>query len=157
VVLAGNNNYAGAYGLAAARHLLNRGCQVVVCIAASNNASISQRIASQEYAIQMAGGRIVKCVEGSTEIFITLPPRGIVLNELNNFYADLPQQLTTPVDIIIDALLGSQISFTDLKSDYDSFQIVTAAMEWANSNKAPVLSLDFPSGVDPVEGTLVGG
>ncbi|KAH8556093.1 YjeF N-terminal domain-containing protein [Umbelopsis sp. PMI_123] len=129
VVLAGNNNYAGAYGLAAARHLLNRGCQVVVCIAASNNASISQRIASQEYAIQMAGGRIVKCVE------------------------DLPQQLTTPVDIIIDALLGSQISFTDLKSDYDSFQIVTAAMEWANSNKAPVLSLDFPSGVDPVEGT----
>jgi NAD(P)H-hydrate repair Nnr-like enzyme with NAD(P)H-hydrate epimerase domain len=68
VVLAGNNNYAGAYGLAAARHLLNRGCQVVVCIAASNHASIAQRIASQEYIIQLAGGRIVKRVEGSTEV-----------------------------------------------------------------------------------------
>ncbi|KAI8575515.1 hypothetical protein K450DRAFT_261305 [Umbelopsis ramanniana AG] len=128
VVLAGNNNYTGAYGLAAARHLLNRGCQVVVCIAASNNASIAQRIASQEYIIQLAGGRIVKRVE------------------------DLPQQLTTPVDIIIDALLGSQTTFADLKSDYESFQIVIAAMDWANSNKAPVLSIDFPSGVDPIEG-----
>lgn len=68
VVLAGNNNHAGAYGLAAARHLLNRGCQVVVCIAASGQASIAQRIASQEYIIQLAGGRVVKRVEGSTEV-----------------------------------------------------------------------------------------
>jgi NAD(P)H-hydrate repair Nnr-like enzyme with NAD(P)H-hydrate epimerase domain len=67
-------------------------------------------------------------------------------------FIDLPQQLTTPVDIIIDALLGSQTTFADLKSDYESFQIVIAAMDWANSNKAPVLSIDFPSGVDPVEG-----
>jgi NAD(P)H-hydrate repair Nnr-like enzyme with NAD(P)H-hydrate epimerase domain len=64
VVLAGNNNYAGSYGLAAARHLLNRGCQVIVCIAAGANANISQRIASQEYVIQLAGGRIVRRVEG---------------------------------------------------------------------------------------------
>lgn len=56
------------------------------------------------------------------------------------------------MDIIIDALLGSQITFADLKSDYESFQIVIAAMDWANSNKAPVLSIDFPSGVDPIEG-----
>jgi NAD(P)H-hydrate repair Nnr-like enzyme with NAD(P)H-hydrate epimerase domain len=56
------------------------------------------------------------------------------------------------VDIIIDALLGSQTTFADLKADYESFQIVIAAMDWANSNKAPVLSIDFPSGVDPIEG-----
>jgi NAD(P)H-hydrate repair Nnr-like enzyme with NAD(P)H-hydrate epimerase domain len=64
VVLAGNNNHVGSYGLTAARHLLNRGCQVIVFIAANANANISQRIVNQEYLVQLAGGQVVRCVEG---------------------------------------------------------------------------------------------
>ncbi|CAM0135216.1 enhancer of mRNA decapping [Umbelopsis sp. WA50703] len=129
VVLAGNNNHVGSYGLTAARHLLNRGCQVIVFIAANANANISQRIVNQEYLVQLAGGQVVRCVE------------------------DLPQKLTTPVDIIIDALLGSQTTLADLRADREAFHTVTTAMDWANDNKAPVLSLDFPSGIDPLQGT----
>jgi NAD(P)H-hydrate repair Nnr-like enzyme with NAD(P)H-hydrate epimerase domain len=65
---------------------------------------------------------------------------------------DLPQKLTTPVDIIIDALLGSQTTLADLRADREAFHTVTTAMDWANDNKAPVLSLDFPSGIDPLQG-----
>lgn len=65
VVLAGNNNHVGSYGLTAARHLLNRGCQVIVCVAANSNTSISQRIANQEYLVELAGGQVVRCVEGT--------------------------------------------------------------------------------------------
>ncbi|KAG2186326.1 hypothetical protein INT43_002764 [Umbelopsis isabellina] len=130
VVLAGNNNHVGSYGLTAARHLLNRGCQVIVCIAANANTCISQRITNQEYLVQLAGGQVVRCVE------------------------DLPQKLTTPVDIIIDALLGSQTTLADLRADREAFHIVTTAMDWANDNKAPVLSLNFPSGIDPLQGNI---
>jgi NAD(P)H-hydrate repair Nnr-like enzyme with NAD(P)H-hydrate epimerase domain len=61
-------------------------------------------------------------------------------------YIELPDPYTTPVDIIVDALLGS-----------DMLKITSAIkqqMNWANNNKAPVLSIEFPSGVNPNDGSL---
>lgn len=46
----------------------------------------------------------------------------------------------------MDALLGSEL----LKIT----PAIKKQMNWANSNKAPVLSIEFPSGVNPNDGSL---
>lgn len=70
---------------------------------------------------------------------------------------DLPQQYTNPVDLIIDALLGYQFTLRDLTDDGENpRRLVSDLMDWANANKAPVLSLDFPSGVNGATGEFAG-
>lgn len=64
----------------------------------------------------------------------------------------LPEQQTTPVDLIIDAMMGSELSLSMLRNDYETREILWKAMDWANANKAPVLSLDFPSGINALDG-----
>ncbi|CAJ0755594.1 17893_t:CDS:10 [Entrophospora sp. SA101] len=53
----------------------------------------------------------------------------------------------TVEDLIVDALLGYQLSLHDISNEYDK-SLICDLMEWANINKAPVLSLDMPSGVN---------
>lgn len=64
----------------------------------------------------------------------------------------LPEQQTTPVDLIIDAMMGSELSLSMLRNDYETREMLWKAMDWANANKAPVLSLDFPSGINALDG-----
>ncbi|KAL1928251.1 hypothetical protein VTP01DRAFT_3167 [Rhizomucor pusillus] len=127
VVLVGNNN-VGTYALAAARHLANRSCQVFIMLAMRKDAETSDNFANQKKCAEFAGAQIVTSVES------------------------LPEQLTTPVDLIIDALMGSETSLQSLRGDYETRQQLWDSMDWANNNKAPVLSLDFPSGVNALEG-----
>jgi hypothetical protein len=63
--------------------------------------------------------------------------------------AELPH--SEPVDLVIDSLLGSYQSILDLSVEYDK-PLVCALIAWANENKANVLSLDVPSGVNPISG-----
>ncbi|KAF7730714.1 enhancer of mRNA decapping [Apophysomyces ossiformis] len=127
VILAGNNS-AGSYSLAAARHLANRACQVIVFLACGKSTFIREDVAEQKRCAEYAGARFVASID------------------------ELPQQYTMPVDLIIDALMGCQTTLKDLRSNHDTRQLVWDAMDWANNNKAPVLSLDFPSGVNGVDG-----
>lgn len=126
VVLCGNNK-TGSYGLAAARHLSNHGCQVAVCIAGSEKDFINS-VASQRKIFLPTGGRVVELVE------------------------DLPDSRNTPVDFIIDALLGYQYALRDILSAEDQSKMVSL-IDWANKNKAPVLSLDLPSGLNSLPGS----
>ena len=66
--------------------------------------------------------------------------------------AELPQQQTTPVDLIIDGLMGSESSVKLLRGDYTTRELLWESMDWANANKASVLSLDFPSGINATSG-----
>ncbi|KAI8370702.1 YjeF N-terminal domain-containing protein [Radiomyces spectabilis] len=127
VVLAGNNT-VGSYGLAAARHLANRGCQVVVLVTCGKNAALKEEVMEQKKCAEFAGARIV----ASTE--------------------DLPQRYTTPVDLIIDAMMGCHFTIRDLRDDYETRLLIWEAMDWANNNKAPVLSLELPSGINGEDG-----
>ncbi|KAI9250859.1 YjeF N-terminal domain-containing protein [Helicostylum pulchrum] len=118
VILTGPTSI-GEFGIAAARHLANRGCQVIISIPEdSDEPTVEQYKALAKY----SGARITTSIN------------------------ELPNQYTTPVDLIVDALLGPEtrkISAT-----------VKSQMSWANANKAPVLSIDFPSGVNPDNGAF---
>ncbi|ORY07827.1 YjeF N-terminal domain-like protein [Basidiobolus meristosporus CBS 931.73] len=119
VILAGNTK-TGAYGLSAARHLTNHGCEVIVCVAGKDR-DVIKSVAVQSKYLKVSGGNIVKSA------------------------AELPEPYTTPVDLIVDALLGYQPSARDSDHDYD-LAFIGDLIDWANDNKAPVLSLDMPSG-----------
>ncbi|CAG8525228.1 6371_t:CDS:10, partial [Acaulospora morrowiae] len=121
VILAGNNK-TGAYGIATARHLANHGCHVIACIVGKDN-DLLESVAYQQKILLPTGGKSVKNV------------------------SDLPQQLTNPVDLIVDALLGYQLTLRDI-ADENEKRLICDLMTWANLNKAPVLSLDMPSGIN---------
>lgn len=69
VVLVGNNK-TGAYGLCAARHLANHGCQVVVCVAAAKENMIKS-VAAQLRIFGPTGGRTVEGVEGTLFVYLS--------------------------------------------------------------------------------------
>ncbi|CAG8525729.1 2990_t:CDS:10, partial [Paraglomus occultum] len=124
-ILVGNNK-TGSYGLATARHLANHGCHVVACVVGKEK-DLLKNVAYQQKILLSTGGRVVKSV------------------------AELPHQFTNPVDLIVDALLGYQFTLRDITDDSDR-RLICSLMEWANINKAPVLSLDMPSGVNGATG-----
>ena len=49
--------------------------------------------------------------------------------------------------------MGYSVSLSEIPDNLDNLLLVKDLMEWANSNKAPVLSLDFPSGISALDGT----
>ncbi|KAF9208559.1 enhancer of mRNA decapping [Haplosporangium sp. Z 27] len=126
VILAGNNR-TGAYALCAARHLSNHGCQVMAFVAGSNlEGQLHSMVASQSRGFLAAGGEMIHTI------------------------TELPQA-SSPVDLIMDGMLGYQYTVRDIV-DSDERETVCDLMDWANDNKAPVLSLDMPSGVNGTTG-----
>ncbi|KAJ3309412.1 enhancer of mRNA decapping [Blyttiomyces sp. JEL0837] len=125
VVMAGNNR-TGAYGLCAARQLANHEVNVIVCTV-GGEAEQSNTVAYQRKIFLPTGGHLVKSV------------------------SELPTPSGQAVDLIIDALLGSNQGILDLPVEQDRI-LVSDLMRWANDNKANILSLDVPSGVNPITG-----
>ncbi|KAG0335056.1 enhancer of mRNA decapping [Podila humilis] len=121
VILAGNNR-TGAYAICAARHLSNHGCHVMVFIAcAADEGQLIQAVASQSRGFVAAGGELLHSI------------------------GDLPETNASPVDLIMDGMLGYQYAVRDIVDAYER-ETICDLMDWANDNKAPVLSLDMPSG-----------
>ncbi|KAF9933856.1 enhancer of mRNA decapping [Linnemannia zychae] len=126
VILAGNNR-TGAYALCAARHLSNHGCIVMSFVAGSNHeGELHSMVASQSRGFLATGGEMIHTI------------------------AELPQS-SSPVDLIVDGMLGYQYTVRDIVDSYER-EAVCDLMDWANDNKAPVLSLDMPSGVNGTTG-----
>ncbi|KAG0271647.1 enhancer of mRNA decapping [Linnemannia exigua] len=126
VILAGNNR-TGAYALCAARHLSNHGCVVLAFVAGSNHEGhLNSMVAFQSRGFLAAGGEMIHTI------------------------AELPQS-SSPVDLIMDGMLGYQYTVRDIVDSYER-ETVCDLMDWANDNKAPVLSLDMPSGVNGTTG-----
>ncbi|KAF9308348.1 enhancer of mRNA decapping [Podila horticola] len=127
VIMAGNNR-TGAYAICAARHLSNHGCQVMAFIACSaDEGQLVQTVASQSRGFVAAGGELIHSIQ------------------------ELPQANASPVDLIMDGMLGYQHTVRDIVDAYER-ETICDLMDWANDNKAPVLSLDMPSGVNGTTG-----
>ncbi|KAI8374378.1 YjeF N-terminal domain-containing protein [Radiomyces spectabilis] len=125
VVLAGCNKM-GAYGLACARHLSNHGCRVIVSIAGEKD-MLPEQMTCQERILQAMGVPIARQVH-------TLKVSGI--------------------DLIIDAMLGTQDNIDDLEEETGLYRTYCDMISWCNEQRSPVLSIDFPSGVDAGTGDI---
>ncbi|ORX55036.1 hypothetical protein DM01DRAFT_1335327 [Hesseltinella vesiculosa] len=126
VVFAGNHS-VGSFGIATARHLANRGVQVLVLLIA-NEAQLSPTIIEQKRCAELSDAKFIQSID------------------------DLPDPLTAPVDLIIDGMMSSTAKLDDLRRDHNVRTLLWQAIDWSNNNKAPILSLDFPSGVNGKDG-----
>lgn len=120
IILVGNNKN-GSIGLIAARHLINHGCLVTVCITA-NEQNLLDSILKHE---------------SMTRKF------GVITSYNTN---DLGE-----ADLIVDSILGSEDKLIDIQDQF-TFESVCNTIGWVNNQSKPVLSIDFPSGVDASTG-----
>ncbi|CDS07328.1 hypothetical protein LRAMOSA01277 [Lichtheimia ramosa] len=117
IIMLTGNNKIGAYGLAAARHLINHGCHVVVC-ASEQRQGLGDAIAQQEAMFEHVGGKIVYDIQ-----------------ELSQWSADL----------IVDAMVGSQHNVLENDDDQQEYESLCKMIQWTSQQSSPVLSIDFPS------------
>lgn len=130
------NSKTGARALAAARHLANR--QVRVLVLAVGCVEDSQH----------GGDEIHK--EVKTQLKALESCKGTIVTRFEKFMGEL-NMIDSPHELIIDGLQGYQTTFEDLLDE--DCATVRSCIEWANNRqKASVLSLDIPSGLDSATG-----
>ncbi|KAK4225566.1 NAD(P)H-hydrate epimerase [Podospora fimiseda] len=150
VVLAGNNK-SGARAVAAARHLRNKGINVLVCVVGLERGErdLLEEVHQQVRLYKNLGGRVFNKNDFFEHIrkismpMLTIDTPRMPLSSLAN---------PAPVMLIVDALLGLAISFDELRNGDQA--TVYELVEWANRNEAFVLAVDVPTGIDPSTGVV---
>lgn len=59
-----------------------------------------------------------------------------------------------PAMLVIDAILGSQFRLSDYQEEA-TYETLCSMIRWTRKQASPVLSIDFPSGVDGGTGTTI--
>ncbi|KAK3899504.1 hypothetical protein C8A05DRAFT_36872 [Staphylotrichum tortipilum] len=152
VVLAGNNK-SGSRAIAAARHLRNKGVNVLVCVVGLERGErdLLEDVQQQVRLYRNLGGRAL----AKADLFEHIRKMSIPTLTVDTPRASLGSLAAAappPVMLIVDALLGLAISFEELRNGDQA--TVYELIEWANRNEAFVLSVDVPSGVDPTTGRV---
>ncbi|KAI8073861.1 YjeF N-terminal domain-containing protein [Gongronella butleri] len=111
----------GAYGLCTARHMLNHGHKVSVCMASGDMAA-TEPVQRQKSLLATMGCYVYHGMEG--------------LQKLGK------------ADLIVDAMLGAETKLSDLQEERSTYLSLGDMIQWANDDGAPILSVDFPSGMD---------
>ncbi|EFX03011.1 yjef n-terminal domain containing protein [Grosmannia clavigera kw1407] len=148
VVLSGNNK-SGIRAVAGARHLRNRGINVLVCVVGIERGEreLLEDFRQQIRLYRNFGGRIYT----KSELFEYL--RKATIPTLT---VDTPRSAVVArppaVALIVDALLGLAISFDELRTGDQA--TVYELIKWANRNEAFVLAVDVPTGIDPTSGKV---
>ncbi|EDO00867.1 hypothetical protein SS1G_03341 [Sclerotinia sclerotiorum 1980 UF-70] len=130
IVFAGNNK-SGLRAVAAGRHLRNHGLNVVVCVLGlERDSELLVGLRRQIKVFRGFGGKVCTKAE----------------------LLDFVKTSSVPIDLIIDGLLGLTMSFEELRTgdQATAYELI----EWANRNKAPVLAIDVPTGIDPTSGKV---
>ncbi|KAK4241901.1 NAD(P)H-hydrate epimerase [Achaetomium macrosporum] len=150
VVLAGNNK-SGSRAVAAARHLRNKGINVLVCVVGLERGErdLLEDVQQQVRLYRNLGGRVLT----KSDFFEHIRKISIPMLTIDTPRTSLSSLANpAPVMLIIDALLGLAISFEELRNGDQA--TVYELIEWANRNEAFVLALDVPSGIDPTSGKV---
>ncbi|KAK4252140.1 YjeF-related protein N-terminus-domain-containing protein [Corynascus novoguineensis] len=150
VVLAGNNK-SGSRAIAAARHLRNKGINVLVCVVGLERGErdLFEDVQQQVRLYRNLGGRVL----AKNDFFEHIRKISIPMLTIDTPRASLSSLANpAPVVLIIDALLGLAISFEELRNGDQA--TVYELIEWANRNEAFVMAVDVPSGVDPTTGKV---
>ncbi|KAK4123838.1 YjeF N-terminal domain-like protein [Parathielavia appendiculata] len=150
VVLAGNNK-SGCRAIAAARHLRNKGINVLVCVVGLERGErdLFEDVQQQVRLYRNLGGRVFT----KGDFFEHIRKISIPMLTIDTPRASLSSLANpAPVMLIIDALLGLAVSFEELRNGDQA--TVYELIEWANRNEAFVMAVDVPSGVDPTSGKV---
>ncbi|MDW7758748.1 MAG: NAD(P)H-hydrate epimerase, partial [Desulfuromonadales bacterium] len=126
VVLAGKGNNGGD-GYVMARHLHNRGWQVITLVLAEEKA-VGGDAAVNLRALTACGGTIAFCPDDTS--------LSQALERVN-------------ARVVIDALFGTGLS-SPVRGHY------ARAIDWINHSRLPVFSVDIPSGIDATSGRVLG-
>lgn len=150
VILAGNNK-SGIRAVAAGRHLVNKGVNVLVCVMGieRNERELLEDMRHQVQLFRNFGGRIFS----KGELFDYMRKASIPTLTIDTPRTALSSMtVPPPVTLIIDALLGLAISFEELRTGDQTacYELI----EWANRNEAFVLAIDVPTGIDPSSGKV---
>ncbi|RFU24338.1 hypothetical protein B7463_g12001, partial [Scytalidium lignicola] len=130
VVFAGNNR-SGVRAVAGGRQLQNHGLNVLVTVLGLERESeLLEDLRRQLKVFRNFGGK--------------------VLTKIQLF--EQAKSLESPVDLIIDGLLGLAISFEELRTgdQATAYELI----EWANRSGTSVLAIDIPTGIDPSTGKI---
>ncbi|KAK3357276.1 YjeF-related protein N-terminus-domain-containing protein [Lasiosphaeria hispida] len=150
VVLAGNNK-SGIRAVAAARHLRNKGINIIVCLVGLERGErdLFEDMRQQVRLYKNLGGRVFS----KSDFFEYIRKISIPMLTIDTPRTSLSSLANpAPVMLILDALLGLTISFEELRNGDQA--TVYELIEWANRNEAFVLAVDIPTGIDPSSGKV---
>jgi len=150
VILAGNNK-SGTRAVAAARHMRNKGLNVIICVVGLERGEreLLEDMRQQVRLYRNFGGRVF----AKSDFFEHLRKISIPMLTIDTPRTSLSSLANpAPVMLIVDALLGLAFSFEELRSGDQA--TVYELIAWANRNEAFVLSVDIPSGIDPSSGKV---
>lgn len=146
VILAGNNK-SGYRSIAAARHLRNKGVNVILCVVGiERERELSVDMIKQLRLFKNFGGKVCN----KTELFEFVRKASMPVISMDAPRSVLPQAPPMAVTLIIDALLGHVTPFEDLRASDQA--TVYELIEWTNRNEAFVLAVDVPTGIDHTTG-----
>ncbi|KAK1835219.1 YjeF-related protein N-terminus-domain-containing protein [Podospora conica] len=150
VVLAGNNK-SGIRAIAAARHLRNKGVNVIACVVGVERGEreLLEDMRQQVRLYKNMGGRIFS----KSDFFEHLRKISMPVLTIDTPRTSLSSLANpAPVMLIVDALLGLAITFDELRNGDQA--TVYELIEWANRNEAFALAVDIPTGIDPSSGKV---
>ena len=143
VVIAGHHT-TGARALAAVRHLLVRNCRIII-------AEVQQQQQQQQHHSREAQGEQINEYKQQQAILKRLIKGGASIKRGSWRKASAHiKALPAPPAIIIDAFLAGETYDT---LDPDAPDSVRDIIDWANRSRAPVLSIQCPSGVSGIDGS----
>lgn len=124
------NHKSGSRAVAAARHLRNRSIRVSVCVLGGERENMLLESLKRQLDIyRKSGGWTMRWDELQSKLASdTLP------------------------DLIVDALLGMHVTFSELRTDDQA--IAFEMIRWANRSTVQILSVDVPSGLHSSSGEI---
>ncbi|TID18610.1 hypothetical protein CANINC_003860 [Pichia inconspicua] len=133
LILAGNNR-AGVIALTAGRHLFNRGVKVISFLL---------------YDSKFSDDELLLEVDEELKRFSNIG--GKIVNNVTQLVDVLNMSSESPLEFILEGLGGFESDLNDLIGR--ELELAIELIEWCNSSKLPIMSMDIPAGLNPSSGT----
>ncbi|CAO3701142.1 unnamed protein product [Rhizopus stolonifer] len=139
-------NSAKGATILATRLLRYIGTSTSIVVLAGNNKNgtvglaMARMLASRGYSVTIC----LVCQQGESLRHLALLEENTLRN-LGATIVDSPSSIRGDYDLVVDAILGPENKLMD---NLGAFHAITESINWANRQNKPVMSIDFPSGID---------
>lgn len=135
VLLLVGGSRCGARAFAAGRHLTNHGIRVMGFMVSTPDEGTDAELVTQMTLFEKCGGKMIT-------------------GDFSHLLHVVNHELSTPVELIVDALQGYDEHLDDLFYTEEDVAVLTKVVSWCNTQLRKVMSLDIPSGIDGGSGTI---